>query len=61
MNQHTVGNVIKAAAAVIGLADVGMIAEHGGVTSLNPTVQDGRVREERGGRPDRGWCMLATE
>lgn len=47
--QSEVGNVMEAAAAVIGLSGVGMIAGHGGPAFLNPIVR----RSLHGSKPRR--------
>jgi hypothetical protein len=50
--QDEVGNVIKAAAAVMRPPDVGTITAHGGSIFLNSSFEDPYLGEKRGERPD---------
>jgi hypothetical protein len=52
MIQYEVRNVIKAAAAVIGLDGVGMIAQYCGVISLVHSSKIVVCEEKRSERPD---------
>jgi hypothetical protein len=60
MIHDEVRNVIKAAGAVTGPSDVGMIKEHNGPNPPILKLEDCLPAIERGERADRRRCIFAT-